>query len=111
MSWREHVGEPGSPSEPPPGSAKTRAKKKRPVAAKQANERVDEGSKAKIVESENDFPFAATTFMRIGSAHAVEHIADRETLVTLFQNVVNDINGSFGQLAAHNQVCIEERPS
>jgi hypothetical protein len=34
----------------------------------------------KLIEEENDFPFAEVDFLRIGSAHAVERLGDRERL-------------------------------
>ena len=63
----------------------------------------------KVIEDENDFLIVKPSFMRIGSAIAVERKNDRALLVKLLGKFVHEINGVFDTTATNNNISVEEK--
>lgn len=62
----------------------------------------------RIIEEENDVPMEKVTYMRIGSAHAVER-NDRDMLATLLSKYLKVINEEYDQPSDTNNITFDER--
>lgn len=51
----------------------------------------------KIIEAENNFPFAQVDFLRVGSAHAVERHGDRERLRDSLEPMATELRAAYEQ--------------
>ena len=90
MSWADKLGKKSPPSASAP---------------KSSNDDV------KIVEEENNVPFAFIDSIRIGSAHAVERNGDREALKQLLQKYISlaDPFDSAESGSEHNHIRFEDK--
>ncbi len=61
----------------------------------------------RIIEEENNFPFASVDYIRIGSAHAVERNDDREALKSLLSKYTQALNTH--ESAGANVISYEEK--
>jgi len=95
---------PDSPSEPVPrpgrwatsvGSTRPKTAEIRRTGTRPATE-PSGNTGVKVVEQENDFPFARVTVMRVGSAHVVVHDEQQElAAIRAMRSVSDQINAWF----------------
>lgn len=78
------------------GPARSRVESVRRPGAKGAAKPEESGSGVRVVDAENDFPFARVTSVRIGSAHVVVHDDQQELAAIRAMRTVSDqINARF----------------
>jgi hypothetical protein len=104
---RESTGQPGRWAASV-GTSRPRAETVRRSGSREKEE-TDSGG-IKVVESENDFPFARVTSVRVGSAHVVVHDDQQELAAVRAMRTVSDqINAWFDPDAAGEPVEIERK--
>ncbi len=74
------------PDKPQPPEFTTRVRQRQTVS--KANE-------VKIVEAENDFPFASVDFIRVGSAHNVSKPENDSDNASLLERIANHVQSIF----------------
>lgn len=87
------------------GPSRSRVESMRRPGTKGAAKPEENGSGVRVIDAENDFPFARVTSIRIGSAHVVVHDDQQELAAVRAMRTVSDqINAKFDADAGGEEV-------